>query len=1006
MSHEIGAGRIRLKVVKERKTPAVDVLTSASPKIWRGNDLSVEVGIFEYGHLGLIDNIDQITVTVRPNTNRLGSILMQKTVSYADLNRTLTEAQWDAKVLAHATVNFTKDETRLDLGGANEKAFWLVIHGLTTSVPAKEVTFGHTVLTVVEDGSGSAENTPVVGANLIPAGATYDIDGNYSFASGVVNKVYEWTRAQNDATIINDTQTFTETSRFTALVTTFTLTGTPSALVTATLREPAFYTAQESDARFAEDVDLIQLQADIDAAQADATQALTNAAAAHGDWFTAASEAAMLALAANKGDRCVRTDLSPNRMYQLSDDPATNILLWKLEPVSFRWLTTAWSSLTTYDFADALVVGVDSVISQQASNLNNDPTVAANVGPGLPWGYLARGSSLQLSSATPQIIQVGAAGSSGTGAKAARDDHKHPAPPVATWTADGFEAKEDNKRFDLSEIGWASAKVNAAIANGNWIYVVGDFQTWDNVSSVRIAKIDKRGKVDPRFSSGTGFSVAPSMLAVLSDGSIIVGHSTATSYRGGTAAYIHRLDKFGEPIVSPSFVVPNVGGQLLAVAALTPDKIAFVSWLQLTVTDYQGIILFTEAASTQNFHYICSYNCKLLLSSRPTTQYGSVLNPRAVKLLDFCEDAYGAFTGDVDATFSSNASNGWGASADRSRFSPDGSFAIVGGTKDAYGGANFQWANGTAVGLGLLKVRTSGASSGLEFPGWSINVVMAASTSVPIPLGIDSQNRVYFTGNVTSINGTAVTAWRLYRVNSDGQGLVVFDDFNGTVNDILIVADDKILVLGEFYQYGRLPVGYTAMIDDSGQRIHHLLEPDTPIRVGTYREKFVDGAAMVPSVTNGATAVLSETATNKHSRDFYSFPYDTEKSVEFDTKLPSEWNLGAVKVKLDWFPQTGCTPSNGVVFDVQCVATGNGDNDDPTQGTAATIVDTVLTVPYHHITPAGQVNVGGTPAKGDLLHWKISRKVAHASDNAGGAVWLKGINIQYLEEAVEQTVWT
>lgn len=1002
---------IRLPIHTDKASAVQDVLTNRSPSLWRGNDCSFQIGLHRNRTLLDIANIDQVTVTVKADDDRTGPALMTKTVAYADLNRTLTAEQWAAGTAAHAEVAFTKEETRLALNGEQSRTFWLVVHGLTTDTPSRELTFGAGAFVITEDGVGGDDDAPYIGASLIPSGAVYDTDGNYIFTGATVNWVYDWTAGENDTDISDGATTYaTSPARFTAENDSFVLTGTPDELVTAQLRRPSYYTAEEADARFMLAYSLVELWEAVEDAEASAAAAAAAAALAFGKWFTAASEAAMLSLAADRGDRCVRTDLAPVRIFQLKDWPAETLANWEREPSVFNWIDAAWNAGTTYAAGDALSFGVNTIISQQAGNIGNDPADTANIGVGQPWGYLAKGSSLQLGTATPTTIAPHA-GASGVSAKAAREDHQHPA-AVASWTVPGLMAAADKKRFDTSEIGGASALVNAAAVStdGNWIYLAGNFTTWDNTTQGRIARVDRRGRIDPFWAAGAGFNVAPNWLVPLPDGRILCGNQTVKmSYQGGAAKWVHMLTATGAvdgTWVSPASIASTGGDILLAIAYLSDGagRVALLSWNTLRVTDMQGVTEFVEEFSA-NAHFITSYGCKLLVSSRPTASYGAVLNPRAVKLVDFCEDAYGAYTGAVNTAFAAGAGTGWSAAANESKFAPDGSFAIVGGAL-SYAGIDWSWNGGAEVSRGLLKVHTAGADIGEEVAGWSVTLGMETAADWPRPLGVDSQGRVYFTGNILSVNGTEVTPWRLYRVDSNGGNLTQFAGFNGVVYSMAIIDDDKLLVAGAFTQYGSLPVGHAVMINSAGARIHHLLAPDTPIRVGVYRERFVDAAAMAPSVTGGAVAVLAETATNKVTRDFYAFPHDAEAAVEFDTKLPAEWNGGALRVRLDLFPQSPATASNGMVFEVQAVATGNGETDDPAFAAGAVVIDTVVAVPGHHITPAVVLNVSGSPQPGDLLHFRIIRRVDHASDNAGGDVRLKGLGIQYLESTTEPTEWS
>jgi hypothetical protein len=74
------------------------------------------------------------------------------------------------------------------------------------------------------------------GTNLVPAGAAYDSNGNYVLTGLTLNMGYLWTKGASDDSCAPANQTaLTASGSFTAGATTVTLTGTPSATVTATV---------------------------------------------------------------------------------------------------------------------------------------------------------------------------------------------------------------------------------------------------------------------------------------------------------------------------------------------------------------------------------------------------------------------------------------------------------------------------------------------------------------------------------------------------------------------------------------------------------------------------------------------------------------------------------------------------------------------------------------------------------------------------------------------------
>jgi hypothetical protein len=243
--------RIRIEIdVSKKSDKLTDVLLSGTPRHWRGTDLAIEFALYWGDDLVDVSLYSSVTFDVRPFENRIGNLLISKTLAAADLNLALTAEQWEDGSRQHGLISVLAGDTNLDLNGATQKDFWFVFSAITNTVPARQVTLGGGRLIVLEDGSLTDEvNTPALGSNLIPLGALYDGAGNYVLPT-VKDRVYDWAKNAGDASLINGTQTLNASGTFTAQGATVTLTGTPNSLITATLRNPKFFTAEESDARY------------------------------------------------------------------------------------------------------------------------------------------------------------------------------------------------------------------------------------------------------------------------------------------------------------------------------------------------------------------------------------------------------------------------------------------------------------------------------------------------------------------------------------------------------------------------------------------------------------------------------------------------------------------------------------------------------------------------------------------------------------------------------------
>ncbi len=130
---------------------------------------------------------------------------------------------------------------------------------------------------------------------------------------------------------------------------------------------------------------------------------------------------------------------------------------------------------------------------------------------------------------------------------------------------------------------------------------------------------------------------------------------------------------------------------------------------------------------------------------------------------------------------------------------------------------------------GLYKVGINGK----EDPTFAVNITLNAGDSTQvkhvIPFGVDSQDRVYFGGPVTSINGTTVAPWMLYRVTKDGEFDKVFRLFNDRVLVARVTDCDTLIVGGKFTAYGSRKCGRIIWLNEDGSVIENYEDDRFPI---------------------------------------------------------------------------------------------------------------------------------------------------------------------------------
>jgi hypothetical protein len=164
-----------------------------------------------------------------------------------------------------------------------------------------------------------------------------------------------------------------------------------------------------------------------------------------------------------------------------------------------------------------------------------------------------------------------------------------------------------------------------------------------------------------------------------------------------------------------------------------------------------------------------------------------------------------------------------------------------------------------------------------------------------------------------------------------------------------------------------------------------------------YNTIFIPASGMTPTSTNGAEAGSNEYATNDINMDYLAFDGTTEEYAEFQFPMPENWDRSTIKAKFFWTAGPGSTANDTVEWKIAAGALSDSDAIDAALGTAQVISDALLAdngtdLQTSGATPA--ITVGGTPALGDLIHFKISRNVGGTDDMTEDA-WLFGVWIQY-----------
>lgn len=188
-------------------------------------------------------------------------------------------------------------------------------------------------------------------------------------------------------------------------------------------------------------------------------------------------------------------------------------------------------------------------------------------------------------------------------------------------------------------------------------------------------------------------------------------------------------------------------------------------------------------------------------------------------------------------------------------------------------------------------------------------------------------------------------------------------------------------------------------LKDCFQHGHNGFANDSLAALGFTTTIWASANAMTPTTTNGAQPGVYEYATNDNTRPYFAFDGATEEYVCFDLPMPEGWNRSTIKAKFYWSSATGSTAGDTVEWEIAGIAVSNDDALDVALGTSQVVSDTLLAnsggdLQVTAATPA--ITVGGTPALGDMVQFKVSRNVG-GTDNMTEDAWLFGVLIQIAE---------
>lgn len=162
---------------------------------------------------------------------------------------------------------------------------------------------------------------------------------------------------------------------------------------------------------------------------------------------------------------------------------------------------------------------------------------------------------------------------------------------------------------------------------------------------------------------------------------------------------------------------------------------------------------------------------------------------------------------------------------------------------------------------------------------------------------------------------------------------------------------------------------------------------------------YIPASGLLPATTNGPASAQVESTTNKVNYMVLDFDGAVAEFSHFNVAMPKSWNEGTVSFKVYW--ESTNTGTAGVAFKLEGHALSDGDTIDGSWGTGITVTDAAQSSAAKRYVTAesAAVTIGGSPAVGDICHFRLSRDPANGSDTMTEDARVVGLQLFYTTDA-------
>lgn len=309
----------------------------------------------------------------------------------------------------------------------------------------------------------------------------------------------------------------------------------------------------------------------------------------------------------------------------------------------------------------------------------------------------------------------------------------------------------------------------AALQSDGKVVIAGEFQKTNGTSAVRFTRVNSDGTTDGTFNSGTGFDVAPTTLAVQSDGKILAS-GAFTVYNGTPRTTLVRINDDGS---LDALFNPTINSNVYAIAPLATGKILIGGNFTTVNGTTQVALARLNADGSLDTTFNPGFGASSVVSTILAQADGKIM--------------VGGFVTGVGSMARLNSDGSLDGSFDESGVSnvgqilqqPDGKYIVFTGNP---GG------NDTSR---IVRLFNHGPTDFSFYPTLGTNSTVKTIFQ-------QSNGNVVFGGIFDSVNGR--NSRYIGRVGPSGQSDIYFPAFgaNDSVNTILGQPDGKIIVVGNF----------------------------------------------------------------------------------------------------------------------------------------------------------------------------------------------------------------